>query len=362
MTAPGPSGPVFVVGSMRSGSTLLRLMLDSHPRIAIPPETGFMGGAAAVKQIPGWRPGAGWYERLGWSEAEVDERLRDFFGGMFERYAAEQGKARWGEKTPFHTAHMAGLAQIFPDAALVGIVRHPGAVATSLRRRFHYSFPEAVDYWSDTAKQLVSAGTALGDRFVLCRYEDLVTHSEEVLRALLTFLGEDWAAEVTQHHEVHRERGTPRAAEGSTVTTDPVDARRAEAWASDLGAEERARLGDVAPLAGLLGYDVASPDAEVGWGRDGSPTGWTVTGTGLAARRGGRAPVGLEPSATPLPVDVPPEELAARLAAAEAALARARSRRAVRVTDALRRLQHGRSRSDAVAAWRAVRDAVRSGR
>src|SRR3954463_2695033 len=97
-----PGGPIFVVGTMRSGSTLFRLVLDAHPHIAIPEETGFMGALAATKQIPGWRHGRGWFERIGWSEAEFDARLRDFYSGLFERHARSQGKQRWGEKTPMH--------------------------------------------------------------------------------------------------------------------------------------------------------------------------------------------------------------------------------------------------------------------
>ena len=142
---PGPGeGPIFVVGSMRSGSTLLRLILDSHPRIAIGAETGFMGAVMGTKQIPSWKYGAEWYQRIDWSEPELDERLRDFYAGMFARYAAERGKARWGEKTPFHTAHIATMAEIFPTSVFVGIVRHPGAVAASLQKSFHYTFDEAL--------------------------------------------------------------------------------------------------------------------------------------------------------------------------------------------------------------------------
>ena len=203
MTQGGP-GPVFVVGSMRSGSTMLRLILDSHPRIAVPPETGFMGAVSATKRIPEWKFGDGWYERLGWTEAEVDERLREFYDGMFRRYAAAQGKPRWGEKTPFHTLHMAQMAQVFPDATFVGIVRHPGAVASSLHRRFHYGFAEAMTYWSDTNQEMLRAGTALGDRFGLCRYEDLVQGDEAVLRELLDVLDEPWAPDLTDHHRVQR--------------------------------------------------------------------------------------------------------------------------------------------------------------
>ena len=128
---------------MRSGSTMLRLILDSHPRLAVGAETGFMGALLAAKAIPSWKHGRDWYRRIDWSEEEFDARLRDFYGGMFERYAAAQGKPRWGEKTPFHTEHIEAMAHFFPTSVFVGIVRHPGAVAASLRKNFHYRYPEA---------------------------------------------------------------------------------------------------------------------------------------------------------------------------------------------------------------------------
>jgi Sulfotransferase family len=350
-------GPIFVVGSMRSGSTMLRLILDSHPSIAIPPETGFMGAVSATKRIPDWQFGEAWYERLGWSEAELDQRLRRFYDELFRRYAAEQGKSRWGEKTPFHTAHMEQMGRIFPDAAFVGIVRHPGAVASSLRRRFHYGFAEAVTYWSDANRDLLRGGIALGDRFALCRYEDLVRDGEPVLRPLLAFLGEPWALEVTEHHRVQRERGAPRSVEGSTLTSDPVDPGRADAWSATVDDDDRRELRRAGTLAAFLGYDV-DPD-----GSRPMPLPWDrtriVTGTDLARRRLD-APVNLAPDANPRPplAEVSVEELAARLVRVEGALARVRSRRAVRVVDAMRRVQHGRSLADVRAAWHVLREAA----
>ena len=120
MTSP----PIFIVGSMRSGSTMLRLILDSHPNIAVPPETGFMGAVAATKVIPNWRFGEQWFTRLGWSEDEINHRIREFYAPMFERFTAQQGKSRWAEKTPFHVGHIPAMAEIFSDAVFVGIVRH----------------------------------------------------------------------------------------------------------------------------------------------------------------------------------------------------------------------------------------------
>jgi hypothetical protein len=304
-----------------------------------------------VHRIPDWKFGDGWYERLGWSAAEVDERLREFYDGMFRRYASKQGKPRWGEKTPFHTAHMARMGQIFPEARFVGIVRHPGAVASSLHRRFHYEFGEAVTYWLDINKRMLGSAIALGDRFALCRYEDVVRQAEPVLRELLDFLGEPWAPEVLHHHEVQREKGAPRAVEGRTITSDPVDASRADAWASAVGDHERAELVRVSELAAFLGYTADGFD-----GAAADPAGLIVTGTRLAVRH--RAcPVDLTPDdarAMSL-AELGVEELAARLGRTEAALARTRSRRAVRAADAVRRVQHGRSVADLRAAWRLLR-------
>ena len=349
-------GPIFVVGSMRSGSTMLRLILDSHPRIAVPPETGFMGAVSATKRIPEWQLGEGWYERLGWTEDELDQRLRRFYDEMFRRYAAEQGKPRWGEKTPFHTSHMEQMGRIFPDAVFVGIVRHPGAVASSLRRRFHYGFAEAVAYWSDTNRDLLRSGIALGDRFALCRYEDLVQDSEPVLRRLLDFLGEPWAVEVTEHHRVQREKGAPRTVEGSTVTSDPVDPSRADVWSAEVDVDDCRELRRIGTLAAFLGY-AADPNgsrpAPLPWDRTG-----IATGTDLARRRLDAPELSLDVDRRPHLVDLSAVELAARLTRAEAALARVRSRRAVRVVDALRNVQQGRSLADVRAAWQVLREAA----
>lgn len=353
------NGPIFVVGSMRSGSTMLRLILDSHPSIAIGGETGFMGALLATKEIPSWKFGHRWYERLGWSETEMDERLRAFYAGLFERHAQAQGKPRWGEKTPFHTAHIGEMAQVFPDATFVGIVRHPGAVAASLRRRFHYTFAEALDYWTSTNRDMVRAASRLSGRFALLRYEDLVQAEKSVLRELLRHLDEPWSDQVLEHHRVQRERGAPRVAEGNTLTHEPVDPRRAGQWVGDVGTEERRLLAGCAPLAGFFGYAVTESEPPAPWDDPVEPYTWLLTGTALARRRASSNgtvdfdAVGSEP----IP-DAAPEELARRLLRAEAALARARSRRAVRYVDALRKVQHGRSSRDVREAWRLVRSST----
>ena len=344
-------GPVFIVGSMRSGSTMLRLIVDSHPRIAIGGETGFMGALLANRRIPGWKHGAEWFARIGWSQEELDERLREFYSGMFLRHARSQGKARWGDKTPFHTSHMAEMGEVFPDAAFVGIVRHPGAVAASLHRSFHYAFEEAVDYWCDVNRQMLVAAEQLGDRFTLCRYEDLVSDSEKVLRELMSALGEEFDDALLRHHEVQRAQGAPKLTDGSTSSRDPIDARRAERWADEITDEQQALLAAAGAMGAVLGYTATGTGAFPARAHQ-----WTATGTELAELCA-RQPGVLEGSVvTQLVLDADPAELARRLAQVEAALARTRGRRAVRFADAARRVQRGRTWADVKAASAMLRN------
>ncbi len=364
MSEPGvpQPGPVFVVGSMRSGSTMLRLILDSHPNIAIGAETGFMGALRGTKEIPHWKFGKGWYERLNWTEQEVDERLREFYGGMFQRYAAQQGKQRWGEKTPFHTSHMVEMARVFPDSVFVGIVRHPGAVAASLRKNFHYSFVDALSYWTATNLDLVRAGTELGERLTLCRYEDLLLEGERTLRELMTRLDEPWHPDVLEHHRVQGEQGAPRVVEGSTRTDDPIDARRAVQWTGSATSDDFAALDSIAGFAEFFGYDPVDPNRLARLTPADARLERVLTGTDLAQRRReweGRVDFEQRPS-TPA-IDASPEELARRLAHTERALARVRSRRSVRMSDAFRKMQHGRSLDDVRAAWTLLRSSSQGG-
>jgi hypothetical protein len=353
-------GPIFIVGSMRSGSTMLRLILDSHPHIAVGAETGFMGAVMGAKAIPSWKHGTDWYQRIDWTEDEFDARLREFYGGMFERYAGAQGKRRWGEKTPFHTEHMAAMARLFPDSVFVGIVRHPGAVAASLRKNFHYTFAEALSYWCATNLEMIRAATTLGTRFAAVRYEELVTSGEPVLRELMDFLDEPWTPALLEHHRVQRAKGAPRVADGSTITSHPIDASRATHWAAHATAQDYDALRSIADLSGFFGYDATEPASSQPLLAPGGSRTWLATGDDLLTRRREWADrVDFEHRPPPPVVDASPEELAARLARVEQALARTRARRSVRIGEAVRTVQRGRSPAAVRAAWALLRSSPR---
>jgi hypothetical protein len=257
-------GPIFIIGSVGCGSTLLRLALDSHERIAIPHETGFMRAEQAQKFIPFWPFGGRWYARLGLTEEELDAHLGAFYGGLFRQYAERRGKARWGDRTLWHVWHVDELARLFPDAVFAGVVRHPGGSAASNMRRHGLTQREATDLYSRTNAELVRQGARLGDRFMLVRYEDLALHPEPVVRELLEWLGE--------------------APDGVHLDADAIDVARVTRWGARIREPGRERLRKrVGPLAEFFGYTVEDPE-RLNPLATGGERRWLLDGRAVAAR------------------------------------------------------------------------------
>lgn len=247
--------PIFVIGSMGSGTTLLRLMLDSHPNIMIAQETGFLRSVMAQYHVPFWKFGGEWLERIGMTDAELDESCRAFYDDVFSKAAAKRGATRWGDKTPYHVHHMELAARVFPDAQFIATVRHPGAVANSVGR-FHWDWNKGIEHWTHSNQNMIDAGITLGDRFHLIRYEDLVTDPEPVIREVLAFLGEPWKDEVLSHHEVQ----PGGVAEGGTKASDPIDTARMSKWLSAVNDKQLARLVKrTDSQARVFGYSAAEP-------------------------------------------------------------------------------------------------------
>jgi hypothetical protein len=285
--AGSPGGkPIFIVGPMGSGTTLLRLIVDSHDDIAIAQETSIMRAYLAHRWIPFHRHGGDWYGRLGFSDDELDERMREFYGGMFERWAASQGKKRWGDKTPWHAWQLREISRVFPDAVVLATVRHPGAVAASVSGRFRLGWGGAVSHWINTETELVQRGRELGDRFLLVRYEDLVLDPATTLREVFDWLDAPWSDRLLEHHVVHGERGGPKKVEGGARTDAPISTERISAWTEEATDDNIATLEDkVGGLFAFFGYDQQDPDALTPLTVEGSPRKKTLTGTELGQRR-----------------------------------------------------------------------------
>ncbi|MFT4084112.1 MAG: sulfotransferase [Nocardioides sp.] len=185
----GSRAPIFVVGCQRSGTTALRLMLDSHRHIACGPETRFLTGLEPIT-------GESWerISRFGFPREYWLAKTADYFGSFHAEYAAARGKRRWADKSPLYALILPFVWELFPDAQVVHLIRDPRDVTASHRVAFGYkSALNAPRKWQRYIRQVrAAAAAAPSGRYYEMRYEDLAADRESALRALLGFLGEPW--------------------------------------------------------------------------------------------------------------------------------------------------------------------------
>lgn len=188
--------PIFLVGCQRSGTTMLRLVLDSHSRISCGPETRFLPDLRRIVDSDWPR-----LARFGLPREDWLRRIADFFGGVHADYAAGRGKARWADKTPLYALSIDFVTEVFPDAQIVHVIRDGRDVVVSHRKRFGYwSAVKCVVKWPRYIRTARAFGATLPPgQYHELRYEDAVGEPDKSLRALFEFLGEPWEPGVLEY-------------------------------------------------------------------------------------------------------------------------------------------------------------------
>ena len=121
-TRPRTENPIFIIGVHRSGTTLVRLILDSHSRIACPPESFFL---LSLQHFLGNEKTTEGLRAMGFPREQVVERLREFTTQFFEEYVASRGKSRWADKTPAYINCLDLIDTLYGSSArYVLIFRH----------------------------------------------------------------------------------------------------------------------------------------------------------------------------------------------------------------------------------------------
>ena len=209
--------PILVLGCHRSGTSLMRRCLNSHSRIACPPETLFLESFAKLLEYPDAGSGLA---AIGMTPEDAVDDLREMVERWMRRHAAREGKPRWADKSPGVLAHLEGLERLMGEhTQYIAIVRDGMDVATSLgsaRPRWWQLEPfvdtdddlylAAARYWADRNRKLRAFIDAHNDRVHLVRYETLVRHPEATLQGVYRFLGERWEPEVldfNRHAHAH---------------------------------------------------------------------------------------------------------------------------------------------------------------
>ncbi len=204
--------PVFVVGSPRSGTSILAWCLGQHPNMFPVPESNWMGQFAVSVAIS-YEIGSARGDRSLLSGMDI--RREEFFANFgrsinelilahrrdlerkrkMTRPSAEP-KTRWVNQTPEYSLHICGLRRLFPDALFVHICRDVRAVVRSMLN-FHRVWgvqlvaneEKAYEYWLRTVSACINAEEAYGPNVVYrLRYADLVSNPESAMHSLLNFL------------------------------------------------------------------------------------------------------------------------------------------------------------------------------
>jgi hypothetical protein len=216
--------PIFVIGAPRSGTTLLRLILDSHPRISCGEETHFLRDLGSIV-------GRHWdlVSTYGFDRDWWVARIAGFYESFQAEVLARTGKARWAEKDPTYTLILDLIDWLFPDAVYVHLLRDGHDVVASFRDRWGYrsAARAARGEWARYVRAARALGARLpAERYLELRYERLVRDPETEARRLFDFLGEPWHPEVldfdpAEHSATERYRrftASRREAGGESAT------------------------------------------------------------------------------------------------------------------------------------------------
>lgn len=256
---------------MRSGSTLLRYILDSHEGLACPPETKFLGGIEAFLDYP---QSAHALLTLGIDARTLHRWTGSFVDSILRAYAAKHNKRRWIDKTPNYYRLAPMIEQLFGREVLyVMIVRHPLDCIASLESYIPLSLthedPDVAriakdhgkgrfawaNYWCEVYRHLEFGAREHRDRTLLVRYEDLVRNPETIIRGVLGFLGEDYPdglierSFAAKHDEGYQDTKILR-----TSTIHDRSVGRSETWTED---ERNAVWSVVGEIAVAYGYTSA---------------------------------------------------------------------------------------------------------
>lgn len=302
--------PFFIVGCGRSGTTLLRLMLDAHSQVAVPAESHFVD--ELIRRWPRFLDGgrvnadavvtfAGrWLDLMSIPRAEAAARLGALedvtpsaaVDAIFRVYSNAQGKPRWGDKTPGYVMSMPLLAETFPGARFVHLLRDGRDVTLSyVDQPFGpRNVWEGARFWDQRVRAGRRSGRTLGpERYLELRYEDLVAEPREQLERVCALLDLAFEEGMLHYHE-RSDQKLPERKERWRGLYQPVASGMRD-WRTQMPErDQRAFEAMAGPLLGALGYERRFPTASVGTAaRSVFASGsWQLRRAFLAARRATR--------------------------------------------------------------------------
>ncbi len=266
---PSDMSPIFIGGAGRSGTTLMRTILDSHPNICCGPEVKVLSMAGdlwgqcqtgALRDI---------FAEYGLAAEDVNVNFANFCYSFVAKLHATSGATRWAEKTPVNISYLEFLSAAFPLSKHVHLIRDGRDVCSSLLtmnwvdvrtgRPVPYTkdMTSAAEYWKgviERARRFIRSHSGLAANYREVRYEELVLDTQRAVGELMDFLGEPFAPELLRHHESDHVYG---ALESSTEQVKrPVSPESIGRWRRDMSEQDKEDFKAVAgDLLIALGYE-----------------------------------------------------------------------------------------------------------
>lgn len=263
---------IFVGGFGRSGTTLMRAILDAHPDLRCGPETKIL------LDIINWldrtlnqnyrkilhdaNPN---YQRV------LDSSMRAFIRSFIFNYGDKA--RRYCVKDPILANHFDYLHYLFPRAKFLLMARDVRAVSYSYANRIITSERNNIDFYKET---IVGWNRFMVNTVSMCRkelksscmlvfYENLVMNTEPYLREIVEFLGVEWSDNLMKHEEAIKSNKTVVSeSEWSTSQIkEPINKEMMNAWSKSIPPQVRSLVRDYAPMFKILGYHLESNDSFV---------------------------------------------------------------------------------------------------
>ena len=296
----------IIVGVARSGTTLLRLMLDAHSELAVSHEAGFIPMASNLsnplsrmfyRRVKNTAKRGSWRKSLReeffrvltesatWNDFHIDkaafaEALRQLqpfsisqgFRTFFRMYAMRFDKTRWGDKTPFYCQYLPVVESVLPEAHFIHIIRDGRDVAVSGKGlAFTGGSIDAIARTWVKQIQLARSEARNSRHYLEIRYEDLLLNSTGILREVCEFISLPYEPGMESYYLRADERldelGTAYNPEGAVIATKdsrlqlhrltsrPPERSRIGRWKTEMTRDELATFNRVAgDLLEELGY------------------------------------------------------------------------------------------------------------
>jgi len=201
--------PIFILSCVRSGSTMLRCIVDTHPSLCSPghlnlgPLCSYLYTAAyySLGKLPD-------ISTEGQRDQRAAEETRRVVTDLLGRYAQGKGKSNWCEKSTVNADYLEILLKVFPQARYICLYRNCLDVVHSCIKLSPLGYMDElaayvqkhptnfvaamIDNWLDKNGKLLAFEQAYADQCIRVNYESLVRQPEQELAALFAFLGESW--------------------------------------------------------------------------------------------------------------------------------------------------------------------------